>query len=219
MVGTFFTIASWNFLERYSEVNTMVRLGNGYPSAERTGYEPVAIEPFIITLRMDEGEVRVELSEHLQLDVNGQIIDLNDDGRPIDQCGQQSDSYLRANYWYYLNNAVLLDYQTLTTNIRQYSLLTYSNRVGTFLVISSCEGDQVKANTFVRLGAGSETPDNIVLEPIILQMQPFWSTYLLFSSIFPYFFPKFLIIFENYFLMNRSNIIWKRKISVDKLQK
>lgn len=147
----------------------MVRLGNGYPSADRNGYEPVAIEPFIITMNMGEGEVRVELSEHLQLDVNGQIIDLTDDGRPIDECGQQSDAYLRATYWYYLNQAVLIDYQYLQTNLREYSLLTYSNRVGTFLVITTCEGEQVMANTFVRLGRGSETPENIVLEPIVLQ--------------------------------------------------
>ena len=35
-------------------------------------------------------------------------------------------------------------------------MLTYVNIVGTFMVIATCDGDVIKANTFVRLGAGGK---------------------------------------------------------------
>ena len=60
-----------------------------------------------------------------------------EDGAP--RCSILSDQYLRANYWYYLNKAQLLSAEVVATNIRNYSLLVYSNIVGTFLVITSCE--------------------------------------------------------------------------------
>lgn len=85
---------------------------------------------------------------------------------------QQSDSYLRKTYWYYLNGAALLNKTTLPTSKRVYALLTYSNIVGTFLVITSCEEEVVKANTFVRLGAGSTNAKSVILEPSILQFLP-----------------------------------------------
>ena len=59
IVGTFFTIASWDFEGRFSEVNTLVRLGNGYSADVQTQYDPVSIDPFILTLTLDEDEVEI----------------------------------------------------------------------------------------------------------------------------------------------------------------
>ena len=81
-----------------------------------------------------------------------------------------SDAFLRKTYWYYLNQAEMISKEALTTNLRKYALLTYTNIVGTFLVITSCEEEVVKANTFVRLGAGNISGGtSIVIDPIVLQ--------------------------------------------------
>ena len=42
------------------------------------------------------------------------------------------------------------------TSLRLYIVITYVNIVGTFLVIGSCDADDIiHVNTFVRLGAGA----------------------------------------------------------------
>ena len=64
----------------------------------------------------------------------------------------------------------MISMEGLTTNLRVYALLTYINIVGTFLVITSCSEEIVKANTFVRLGAGTTTARReIVIDPIVLE--------------------------------------------------
>lgn len=45
-----------------------------------------------------------------------------------------------------------------------YQILSYINVVGTFLVITSCEGEEVQANTFVRLGRGAVNADLSIIE-------------------------------------------------------
>ena len=41
------------------------------------------------------------------------------------------------------------------TDVRSYFVLTYVNIVGTFLVIATCNNEEIiNANTFVRLGSG-----------------------------------------------------------------
>ena len=76
IVGTFFTIASWDYERQVSEVNTLVRLGNGYSADVQTGYDPVNIDPFILTLRLDDGEMEIELADDGTLTVDGRIVDL-----------------------------------------------------------------------------------------------------------------------------------------------
>ena len=56
LVGTFFTIASYYFDDRVSEVNTLVRLGNGNKNGQPDGYTPASIEPFTITLKNIDGK-------------------------------------------------------------------------------------------------------------------------------------------------------------------
>ena len=55
IVGTFLCIASWNKPEEVSEINTFVRLGNGYSKDIETPYSAVSIDPFIIALKLAHG--------------------------------------------------------------------------------------------------------------------------------------------------------------------
>lgn len=169
IVGTFFTICSWYREEGYSEINTLVRLGNGYSSATGSDYDPVSIEPFVITLRTSDGEVtNVEFQDNTLI-VGGDVVQLTQLQQEENECRDLSDQFLRRNYWYYLNRAEMLSNTVISTNIRNYAVLTYSNIVGTFLVITSCEDGIVRANTFVRLGRGSENSNNsIIFDPIVL---------------------------------------------------
>lgn len=54
-MGTFFTIASYYFDNQVSEVNTLVRLGNGDQNVQSKAYSPASIEPFTITLKNING--------------------------------------------------------------------------------------------------------------------------------------------------------------------
>ena len=54
VAGTFFTIASFYDEGSRSEINTMVRLGNGYTPGLRSNSDPVSIEPFTIGFRVDD---------------------------------------------------------------------------------------------------------------------------------------------------------------------
>ena len=64
-------IASWNKGSETSEVNTFVRLGNGYSKDIETPYSPVNIDPFIISLRLSQGEFLIEMDDEGNLIVNG----------------------------------------------------------------------------------------------------------------------------------------------------
>lgn len=62
IVGTFFTICSWHFESTFSEVNTLVRLGSGSQANVAGGSQPVSIDPFVLTLKLADGESRVEFN-------------------------------------------------------------------------------------------------------------------------------------------------------------
>ena len=71
VVGTFLVIASWTKETQESEVNTFVRLGNGYSEDIETPYSPVDIDPFIISLRLSVGEFLIEMDEDGNFQVTG----------------------------------------------------------------------------------------------------------------------------------------------------
>ena len=134
IVGTFFIVCSWYIEERYSEVNTFVRVGNGSPNGNSSS-QPLNIDPFIITIT-DSGQDTQEVTfQDGVITINGQIV-------PVDQvensCMEKSDEVLRKQYWYYLNRAELISKTAIATPERTYAVLTYINIVGTFLIISSC---------------------------------------------------------------------------------
>lgn len=170
IVGTFFTIASYYFDEQVSEVNTLVRLGNGDRNGQPEGYNPAAIEPFTITLKDIDGvDIVIANNEQGELTVDGDGVNVvggDDDSTPeeVNKCKDLSDAFLRKNYWYYLNGAKLAHEEVLPARGRVYQILSYINVVGTFLVITSCEGEQVQSNTFVRLGRGAVDADLSIIE-------------------------------------------------------
>ena len=66
------------------------------------------------------------------------------------------DEHIRKKYWYYLQKANIIHNEHILTSLRLYIVITYVNIVGTFLVIGSCDADDIiHVNTFVRLGAGA----------------------------------------------------------------
>ena len=72
VVGTFLVIASWVKGSETSEVNTFVRLGNGYSQDVSTPYSPVNVDPFIISLRLSQGEFLIEMDDEGNFVVTGQ---------------------------------------------------------------------------------------------------------------------------------------------------
>ena len=64
--------------------------------------------------------------------------------------------------------AFLVHKHGLLTTERVYAVITYINIVGTFLGIASCDhDDNVKVNTFVRLGPGIRRMEDIEeLDPV-----------------------------------------------------
>lgn len=79
IVGTFLVIGSWNKTIQEAEVNTFVRLGNGYSKDVETAYGPVEIDPFIISLRMSSGEYVLEMDENGNFKVNGKTMNIEEE--------------------------------------------------------------------------------------------------------------------------------------------
>ena len=52
IVGTFLVITTWHKDSSSAQVNTFVRLGNGYEEGSGANYDPVDIDPFIVTLAL-----------------------------------------------------------------------------------------------------------------------------------------------------------------------
>ena len=170
IVGTFLGISSWVKADQTAEINTFVRLGNGFSKDVETPYSPVNIQPFIISLRLAHGEYLIERDENGDYRINGKLIQFENEEDKVEEIDldlktQVVDEFIRKRYWYYLGGrdpAVLVHHETLQTTKRVYFVLTYINIVGTFLVISSCdEKDNVFINTFVRLGAGVKSTKDI----------------------------------------------------------
>lgn len=55
IVGTFLVITTWDKTDQTTQINTFVRLGNGYDSSSGALYTPVTIDPFVITLDLSPG--------------------------------------------------------------------------------------------------------------------------------------------------------------------
>jgi hypothetical protein len=55
IVGTFLVITTWEKSTLNTEVNTFVRLGNGFAEGSEAIYSPVSIEPYLVTLKLKEG--------------------------------------------------------------------------------------------------------------------------------------------------------------------
>lgn len=55
IVGTFLVITTWDKADQTTQVNTFVRLGNGYAAGSGALYDPVKIDPLVLSLQLGEG--------------------------------------------------------------------------------------------------------------------------------------------------------------------
>lgn len=88
------------------------------------------------------------------------------------------DAHNREKYWYYLNEAELINENHIPTSEQYYCVFVYVNVVGTFLSISTwnLENETPKVNTLVRLGNGRAEGANygpVQLTPAILELESF----------------------------------------------
>lgn len=173
-MGTFLAIGKWSKEYQVAEIATFVRLGNGYSEDVQVLYQPVRVEPFIISLKLAVGEYLIEVNEEGEFKVNGELIEVGgDDVAPYDMDARVEcvDKKIRQRYWYYLDGrdpAKLLHSEPIATNKRTYVVVNYVNIVGHFLVIGSCDGDStVIVHTFVRLGNGYPASEVEEVEPLV----------------------------------------------------
>ena len=94
-----------------------------------------------------------------------------------EKCGI-ADKFNRETYWYYLQNATLLNENAIPTSLQYYCVFVYINVVGTFLSIShwNLKDKTAGINTLVRLGNGQAEGANygpVALTPSILQLKSF----------------------------------------------
>ena len=73
IVGTFLVISTWNKATAKTQVNTFVRLGNGFAENSGQRYDPVDIDPFIVTLSLGPDEYMVVVNEDGSVTVTGNV--------------------------------------------------------------------------------------------------------------------------------------------------
>lgn len=192
IVGTFLVISTWNKAEQTTQVNTFVRLGNGYAAGSEALYDPVKINPLVLSLQLGEGEFIVTINEDGTITVIGDSTS-GDDEKPTgfdiekdmnEKC-ELVNTFNHEKYWYYLKDAKVLHASHTPTSQRYYCVFVYVNIVGTFFVIGNHElaTSESSINTFVRLGNGydanseanygpADAPE-IKLSPAVLEMTNF----------------------------------------------
>ena len=187
-------ITTWDKVDQTTQVNTFVRLGNGYGAGSEALYEPVKIDPLVLSLQLGEGEFIVTINEDGTITVVGDVnSDENSNATPEktdiekdmeQKCGF-TNTFITDKYWYYLRGAKVLHASHTPTSQRYYCVFVYVNIVGTFLVIGNyeLEGASSSINTFVRLGNGYDPSSEalygpvdipaVKLSPAVLEMKNF----------------------------------------------
>ena len=56
-------ISTWDKASAHTQVNTFVRLGNGFSENSGQKYDPVNIDPFVVTLSLAANEYMVAVNE------------------------------------------------------------------------------------------------------------------------------------------------------------
>ena len=180
IVGTFLAITSWKNQSDSFDVNTLVRLGNGYAKNSGANYKPVNLRLARFRYSLGPGQYLIDINDGGDVKLNGKV--LSDDlaknigkgkrGKDSDEllvkrCHEFSE-FTRKKFWYYLKGARVVYSSVGSTAERDYCLVTYVNVAGTFFAIGSdvkktrvCE-----VNTFVRVGGGYEDDCDRECEPI-----------------------------------------------------
>ena len=71
LVGTFLVITTWQKSDQRTQINTFVRIGNGFEANSGANYDPVDIKPMIITLALGPNEYKVDVSADGTINVVG----------------------------------------------------------------------------------------------------------------------------------------------------
>lgn len=73
IVGTFLVITTWTKSTQQTQINTFVRLGNGYEAGSGANYDPVNIDPFIVSLALGPDEYMVVVNADGTITVTGNL--------------------------------------------------------------------------------------------------------------------------------------------------
>jgi hypothetical protein len=183
IVGTFLAITTWQNQSSTFDVNTLVRLGNGYAPNSNANYKPVNLQISHFRYSLGAGQYLIDVSDCGDISLNGKELSNNlDDNLGNHHHFNETDSQLLAKckefseftqkkFWYYLENAHVVYSSVGSTAERDYCLITYVNVVGTFFVIGSDESKthNCEVNTFVRLGNGYEEDSGANYSPVNFQ--------------------------------------------------
>jgi hypothetical protein len=193
IVGTFLVITTWTKDTQTTQINTFVRLGNGFEAGSGANYDPVNIDPFIVSLELGPDEYMVVVNADGTITVTGNL-DLYNQAMGLTQNGGAAstfnitadmaekcaiaDQLNKEKYWYYLDKSEKVSENNIPTSLQYYCVFVYVNVVGTFLSIShyDLESKSAGINTFVRLGNGKAEGANygpVTLTPAVLHLDKF----------------------------------------------
>lgn len=182
IVGTFLAITTWQNQSSTFDVNTLVRLGNGYAKNSNANYKPVKLGLARFRYSLGPGQFLIDVSDCGDVTLNGKELSNNldenlgkhrhgDNGEELVEKCKEFSEFTRKKFWYYLQDAHVVYSSVGSTAERDYCLVTYVNVAGTFFVIGS-DGrkDHVcEVNTFVRLGNGYEEDSEANYKPVNFQ--------------------------------------------------
>lgn len=159
IVGTFLVSTTWNKATQNTQVNSFVRLGNGYNALI---YEPIHIDPFVINIALGPNEYMVTVDANGNVVVTGNVTLYNSVNAPFNITADMNkkalevDQFNRDKYWYYLDKSQLIAESSIATNDQYYYVFIYVNPIGTFLSLShyNLKNKSSGINTLVRLGDG-----------------------------------------------------------------
>jgi hypothetical protein len=79
IVGTFLVITTWTKKTQVAQINTFVRLGDGFDANSGAHYDPVKIDPFVVTLQLAPNEYMVVVNADGTVTVTGNMELYNQD--------------------------------------------------------------------------------------------------------------------------------------------
>lgn len=148
IVGTFLAITTWKNQSSTFDVNTLVRLGNGYAKNSHANYRPVKLELRHFRYSLGAGEFLIDVSDGGDVKLNGKELSDNLSGNLkkekhyesyeelVAKCKEFSE-FTEKKFWYYLQGAHVVYSSAGTVNDKNYCLVTYVNNAGTFFVIGN----------------------------------------------------------------------------------
>lgn len=71
IVGTFLVITTWNKTTQTLQINTFVRLGDGFDANSGANYNPVKIDPFVVSVALKPDEYMVVVNPDGTVTVTG----------------------------------------------------------------------------------------------------------------------------------------------------